>query len=169
MEHVSFWLILSVIVVFDVKENRIPNKWVVVLLGCSFLLLTIKYGGVTSIKLDHVYGGLVAFFGGLIFYILRAMAAGDVKLLGVVGFTIGLHELGDYSLLLILSGGFIGVYYLLDNISRSGVTLIENFKQYAVLNIAQRKNMASSVDAKLAIPFAPAIMLALLLLSSTTI
>ncbi len=76
------WSILFVIGVYDAREYRIPNYMVVILLVVSLLasLMTAQIVNDNSRLLNQTLGFIVTFFIGLLLYILKVMAAGDVKL-----------------------------------------------------------------------------------------
>ncbi len=92
MSYLDIYLfgVLFVLAVYDAREHRIPNIWLLCLLlvalGEKFILST-SYDYVVAIK-DIGAGGLL-FLSGLLLYLARAMAPGDVKLLGVYGFVVG--------------------------------------------------------------------------------
>ncbi len=68
--------------VIDLTSYRIPN----VIVGALLLVFTITalFGGAEIDWSNHLVGGLVLFAGGIVFYSLGQMGAGDVKLLGAI-------------------------------------------------------------------------------------
>jgi len=98
-------------VIYDLISRRIPNLYL-----AMGLILALILNGLTSgwLGLMSLGGG---FFVGLAmllpFYVMGGMAAGDVKLMAVVGGFVGLSDVllaGAYSL---IAGGFLGVLYLI--------------------------------------------------------
>jgi prepilin peptidase CpaA len=73
--------------VVDVKERRIPN-WLTYSAMIAGIVLQGVFHGLIGI-LNSVEGGLL--FGGIfmLFYVVRAMGAGDVKLAAALGFLVG--------------------------------------------------------------------------------
>jgi len=106
------WGILLVIAISDLKDNKIPNKLVV------FLFFSLFFNRLI-IGIDDWYsaffGGLVVFFSGLVFYLLKAMAAGDVKLLAVIGFWVGWGNLLETSYYILLAAAVVGCLYFIHN------------------------------------------------------
>ncbi|MCE0494312.1 A24 family peptidase [Vibrio salinus] len=103
---------LLLIGVFDLREHRIPNL-------CVFILLVLA----VSLKLDGMYrdnsvslwwdffSGCLFFAFGLVLFLMGAMAPGDVKLLGVVGFFLGWNEALNGAFYLSVAMLIIGVFY----------------------------------------------------------
>ena len=76
---------------FDIASYRIPNAVVVALL---VLFAIVSLFGSTEVNwLDHLLAGGVCLIGGIIFYGLGQMGAGDVKLLGTVALWGGIGAL----------------------------------------------------------------------------
>ncbi len=78
-----FVIALLVAAGFDIASYRIPNVIVIlVLLGFAIVSLA----GLAEVDwLDHILAGVIFFVGGVVFYALGQMGAGDVKLLGAIG------------------------------------------------------------------------------------
>jgi prepilin peptidase CpaA len=71
----------------DIRSRRIPN-WLTFSGVCAGLALHAATGGLAGLKLS--VGGMVLGFGAyLALYCLRAMGAGDVKLMAAVGAIVG--------------------------------------------------------------------------------
>lgn len=67
---------------FDIASYRIPNVIVIiVLLGFAIVSLA---GAADVDWFDHILAGVIFFVGGIVFYALGQMGAGDVKLLGAI-------------------------------------------------------------------------------------
>ena len=115
------WFILLVIGVFDAREYRIPNSLVLFLIGLSFVANFIAPSENQQGWLWQIAGFTFAFLIGLFFYVLKIMAAGDVKLLGVVGLMLGLNQLPLFAQYMAVSCVFIGgMYWLLNRLQMSG-------------------------------------------------
>ena len=86
----------------DTATRRIPNTLVL-------------WGSLTAIGLSlsphgiglgsSLAGGLVGFLGFLVFYLLRAVGAGDVKLAAATGLFVGHPDMWWVNLLVLLAGG----------------------------------------------------------------
>lgn len=79
-------ILVTVAAGFDLKSRRIPN-WLVLVGLVASLILQITFSSFNSFHSfkDWVYGLLVGFGLFLPLYMLRAMGAGDVKLMAMVG------------------------------------------------------------------------------------
>ncbi|WP_136483407.1 A24 family peptidase [Vibrio sp. H11] len=108
------WSLLIVIGVSDAKEHRIPNSLVVTLL-LIILLETFIFqfnDNWTAVFLDSLFGFLMCFGIGVLIYVSRVMAAGDVKLLAAIGLSVGMGSLAEYAQFVILSCILVGFMYL---------------------------------------------------------
>ena len=76
---------------FDIARYRISNV-IVVLLLLGFAIVAFV-GSAEVDWLDHFLAGAIFFVGGIIFYALGQMGAGDVKLLGAIALWGGLGVL----------------------------------------------------------------------------
>ena len=114
------WLLVAVLL--DVRERRIPN-WLVaggMLCGLAVQALAPRGDGLFasaawgSIGLAQSLLGLGAGLALFMpFYLLRAMGAGDVKLLAMVGVWLGPKLLLGATLLTLLAGGVLAVVLML--------------------------------------------------------
>ena len=114
MDRESFLLLIALVLaviaaVVDVQQHRIPN-WLTypgIVLGLSLRGFLLGWKGLAS----AVEGCLVA--GGimLIFYIVRAMGAGDVKLMGALGALIGPHHAVVVLVATGIFGGLLGICF----------------------------------------------------------
>lgn len=106
--------------VIDVREHRIPN-WLTypgiamgILLRWSFL----GWRGLGSALAGCVLAGGVVF----LFYLVRAMGAGDVKLLAAIGSLVGPYDAGVVLAATAISGGVLALIYMFGR-RRFGTTL----------------------------------------------
>ncbi|NAW59250.1 MULTISPECIES: A24 family peptidase [unclassified Vibrio] len=152
-----FWSVLLVIGVSDAQKHRIPNKLVLTLLLVVIVSIAADPAGPL---LDHLSGFFIAFTVCLLLYITRVMAAGDVKLLAVVGLWVGVSQLADTAIWIVLAGGMVGVFYLALFLAESRGTLYQN-----VVGYVYQKATPGSQKTRLVIPFAPVIVIGLALQS----
>jgi prepilin peptidase CpaA len=114
--------ILAVAVYSDLRRHRIPNA----LTGL---------GVIAGLGLQSVGGGLHGLTSGLLgvgvglacfapFYVLRAMGAGDVKLLAVVGGFLGPQGCFYAALASLLAGGLGAISYVLWRGVRAFITFV---------------------------------------------
>jgi prepilin peptidase CpaA len=99
---VTLTVIVSAAAWYDVTTHRIPN-WLTVS-GLVLALLLRFLGGSLGLGLQ---GSAVAFGISLVLYLLRAVGAGDVKLLAAVGAFFGSSEVaGALAVIAIAGAGF---------------------------------------------------------------
>jgi prepilin peptidase CpaA len=95
----------------DLAMRKIPN--VLILSGLLLALILHLLGGPPWAPLSHWLAGAVAgFFLFLPLYLLRAMAAGDVKLMAMVGGFVGPWQALQIATLSYLIGGVMAVLML---------------------------------------------------------
>jgi len=98
--------------VTDLALRKIPN--VLVLSGLLLALLLHLLGGLHWAPLTHwMAGALAGFFLFLPLYLLRGMAAGDVKLMAMVGAFVGPLMALKVAMLATLIGGLMGLLMLM--------------------------------------------------------
>jgi prepilin peptidase CpaA len=105
--------LLVIAAVSDLKTRRIPNLLVLCGTGVAFLLNTLHTGASTVGFIGTVQGFAVGLGLMLPFYLLRAMGAGDVKLMAMVGAFLGLPQTIFAVLATVLAGGLLAIGYLL--------------------------------------------------------
>ena len=117
-------LMLGAAVVFDVRAHRIPNKLVLAGIAVGVALhVTLPAGGglldASSAGAPGFYKAMLGLASGfavfLPLYLLRAMGAGDVKLMAVVGLYLGPASVLDAALLTLVCGGVMAVIVALWN------------------------------------------------------
>ncbi|MCA0934768.1 A24 family peptidase [Vibrio alginolyticus] len=148
------WALLIAIGVSDVQRHRIPNQAVGVLL---LAVLLDAYLRTDIVWWVHLKGFLVTFFVCFGFYITRVMAAGDVKLLAVIGLWLGATDMLQVVPFIIVAGGVIAFFYLAHYMAYTTEPLVKQVKTYAV----QRATPGWKAQQPLVIPFAPAIVVGL--------
>ncbi len=152
---------MCLIALSDLAENRIPNKILLVWLVLHSLHLHIADGSFIS----AVGGGALLFSLGMVLYVMKAMSAGDVKLLGVVGFVVGFSHAPMALLYIVLAAGLVASYYLLYNLSFLGVSnpfvVLSEPKLLLGSNYQGGNNNLSRYKNRLTMPFAPAVAIGL--------
>jgi prepilin peptidase CpaA len=114
MRHIADLTLLSALVsaaaVTDLRRRRIPNRLVVVGLVFAVVLQLSVYGprGLS----EGILGALLGLVCLLPFYALRAMGAGDVKLMSVIGIVMGPRGLLYAVALSLIAGGLFAMAYL---------------------------------------------------------
>jgi prepilin peptidase CpaA len=116
MDRLTFFLVLALMLavtaaVWDVRQHRIPN-WLTlpgIVAGMVLRSALLGWKGLGS----AVAGCLLA--GGvlLLFYMIRAMGAGDVKLMAAIGSLVGPSQAITIVLATAICGGAIGIAYAL--------------------------------------------------------
>lgn len=149
---VLIWLLLFIIGVFDAREQRIPNIWVLMLLGVAIVT---SLGSPVDIS-ERLYGFSILFVLMLILYLVGGVAAGDVKLAAVIGYILGWDELASYSWAFAFSCVFIGIMYQLLKRLTAGVLGYQ-----AVLVSASFRNMTPMKVNATYMPLAPVMIVAL--------
>jgi prepilin peptidase CpaA len=95
--------------VVDVRERRIPN-WLTysgILLAVALRFLYFRWNGLASaIAGTIVAGGIM-----LVFYVVRAMGAGDVKLMAAIGSLVGPSQAITVLLATAIFGGVLAFAY----------------------------------------------------------
>lgn len=158
--YLIIWSLLVTIAVSDARIYRIRNSHLILLFICIFTEKVTSLGFSIQILLD-LAGGLVFFFGSLGLFALRAMAPGDVKLLGVVGFWLGWGNLWDATMWLSISTVVIGLFYSLERAASRG----DSWNTFWLRFVPQRfeENAESAKSQLIVMPFAPVIVIGLAL------
>jgi prepilin peptidase CpaA len=119
----SLATVLGVAVFGDLRTRRIPNALVATGIALGFLFQTLAPSGDGLFArwwgaigpLHGLYGLLAGLALFLPFYLLRALGAGDVKLLGMVGVWFGPRPMIGVFLLTLLAGGVLALTVALCN------------------------------------------------------
>lgn len=156
--YISVWVILLLISFYDLSENRIPNKLLILLLIFGFF-----YGFQEVGLKEQALGLLLYFSSGLILYFIKVMSAGDVKLLGVIGMIFGASSIVDVGYYILMASGLIGTMYLflfkVNTLEFQGCSLSVN-----PLN----KQIHARYKEKITMPFAPSVVIGLAMYSYFT-
>jgi len=110
--QVALLLLVSVAAVNDIATRRIPNRLLLAGLGCALLLhlLSAHPGDALIASFQGMATGLAIF---LPFYLLHGMAAGDVKMMAVVGAFTGPATAFEIAVLTWCAGGVMAVLTIL--------------------------------------------------------
>ncbi len=109
--QIMLLLLVSVAAVFDVRSRRIPN-WLVLtglVLGVALNTILSGWSGTKS----SLGGAGLAFLIYFPLYLLRAMGAGDVKLMTAIGSMVGAANWFGIFIITLLLGGAMAVVLLL--------------------------------------------------------
>ncbi|MDN2667560.1 prepilin peptidase [Vibrio splendidus] len=173
-ETLPFWGLVFLIAVYDVEKHRIPNK-ILILFLFLYLLSMLNDNFTLSALVSSLTGSAVFFSAGLFLYFLRAMSAGDVKLLGVIGLYIGWGSLLDVSYYILVASGMIGSLYLLYNrVNNSEMTVRRYYEEKLMLvngispDIKGKPVVHSRYSNKVTMPFAPSVVIGLAMYSYFT-
>lgn len=159
--------------VFDAREHRIPNLLVLSLLLLMVCELAVNYPLLTFLDLlkNSSVNFIICFSVSLVIYLCGGMAAGDVKLISVIGFIIGQGSLIDYLQYTSWACVLIGsMYWMLNNLISSDSSESE-LKRPSSLNYLAPKVVLDhhsprtinlySVISKTHMPFAPILVIGL--------
>src|SRR5919202_445517 len=101
----------AIITYYDVRYRRIPNAFVLATLASGLIVNTI-FGGWRGTLLS-LGGCAFAFILMFILHVFGAMGAGDVKLFAAIGSIAGAQSVLPTFLVVVLTGGLLGVYSML--------------------------------------------------------
>ena len=95
----------------DVKAFRIPNMLIIAGYIAGVIMLVIRGFSGEHIG-NYITGTLVGLSEMLIFYIIKAVGAGDVKLFAVLGLLLGKTLITQLLIVSLVTGGITGVVEL---------------------------------------------------------
>lgn len=114
-------LLVFAALVFDIKQRRIPNTLVLLALGTGLLInligpqavhrsagLFTSYPGALGVK-GALLGALTGLAVFLPLYLVRAMGAGDVKLMAGIGSFVGSAAAVNLALFIVVTGGVLAL------------------------------------------------------------
>ncbi|WP_430229522.1 A24 family peptidase [Nitrosomonas communis] len=140
-------IILSILLLIaachDIRQYRIPNALILlgVILGLLLNILVPQYmGGLGfSMSLAGLGVGLVILFP---LYLLRAMGAGDIKLMAMIGAFVGPTSMLPITLYILLAGGILALSVVL--LRGKLFRLLENLKIMLLMHFAGSSNTSFS-------------------------
>jgi len=130
----------------DIRSYRIPNLLVLLGAGGGVLLNTLlpyDAGGLGF--LSSVLGLCIGLISLLPLYLLRAMGAGDVKLMAMVGAFVGPAAMLSVTLYVLLAGGVLAIGLLL--LRGRFVQVMDNLRLMLLLKMAKSPDWRLPVDA----------------------
>ena len=158
------WIVLVAVAVSDAKEHRIPNVGLLSILCLSFINKAFIIQDF-SLVLWSLVAGVTCFICALALYFIKVMAAGDVKLLGVVGFWLGSDHIYSAVFWVAVASVVVGLLYALLRLAQvpdSGRAALNKYSLLAFYGVSDTKFSQQSghnqVD-KLRMPFAPVVVL----------
>jgi prepilin peptidase CpaA len=105
-------LLVSIAAVNDLATRRIPNRLLLAGLGCALGLRLLSADPVSALL--AAFGGMAAGLAMFLpFYLMRGMAAGDVKMIAVVGAFTGPGEVFQIAVLSWCAGGVMALLLVL--------------------------------------------------------
>ncbi|EKO3990314.1 prepilin peptidase [Vibrio fluvialis] len=154
------WVILVLIGVSDAKEYRIPNSWLLILLLIS--IVSVPFGETQGIWLDKALGFAIMFVSGLVCYApFKFIAAGDVKLLAVLGFIVGASHIPGYVVDVVFTIIFVGALYWLLNRQSDLTQSVLNPERKGIVCTISQSGVVSVNSRTTPMPFAPVLIIAL--------
>jgi len=154
------WIVLFAIAVSDAKEHRIPNSFLLVLLISSFINKAFVIQDYNFLIWSFV-SGISCFFVALLFYFLKVMAPGDVKLLGVVGFWLGTEHIIGAVYWIAIASVIVGLFYAFLRFAESPnqlKALLSKYSIYAMYGASGTKALVNP-KGRYQMPFAPVVVI----------
>lgn len=158
--NLVIWSLLLIIGVFDSRECKIPNSSILVLLIISVFASTTYVGG-DGLLLSRFSAFAVMFLATLILYVLKGIAAGDVKLAAVIGYILGWNSLDEYCWFFAFCCLFVGVMFRqLKNINNVDYIYVELCSTEGIKQSDSHKNVMDRKNTT-HMPLAPVMIIAL--------
>lgn len=126
------WIVLFAIAVSDAKEHRIPNVGLLVILTLVFINKAFLLQDFSLLFWSFIVG-LACFICALVLYFLKVMAAGDVKLLGVIGFWLGANHIYQAIFWIAISSVVVGLLYALLRVAEAPGSAKATLSKYSIL------------------------------------
>lgn len=158
------WIVLFTVAVSDAREHRIPNKGLLAILLLSLIDKALLLSNF-SLLFWSVATGLACFICALVLYFLKVMAAGDVKLLGVVGFWLGPAHIYQAVFWIAISSVVVGLFYVLLRVAQAPdntKSMLSKYSLLAMYGASDTKPVGSKEIAqreRYRMPFAPVVVL----------
>lgn len=112
--EVVLLVMVCISAVNDLATRRIPNRLLLIALGCAVILDA--WSPDPAHELLQASIGMILGFGIFLpFYLVRGMAAGDVKMMAVVGAFTGPADAFHIAVLAFCTGGLMALLLLLKN------------------------------------------------------
>ncbi|MGF1719974.1 prepilin peptidase [Vibrio kyushuensis] len=165
MEYL-IWAGLLFVGTTDARENRIPNLGLLYLLTITLISLSFSVDPLITIG-SSLLAGVVMFLGSLFMYMVRAMAPGDVKLLGVVGVIVGWGQLMNATFWIAISSVMIGGLYGAIRMAEDPASFQQLLQKYTMIFAYGKSAKASAIVISkdnaqmLRMPFAPVVVIGL--------
>jgi prepilin peptidase CpaA len=150
-------VLAGVAAAWDVRQGRIPNRltYGAVLIGLALR----SYLGGWRLMLDGLAAGLLGGGVFLVFFLVRGMGAGDVKLMASVGVWSGLNYLAPVMLCSAIAGGILALGYMIAH--RRGVRTLQNvgslFRYHLAFGLAPHPEINLQNPQAIRMPYALAI------------
>ncbi|MFA0080964.1 prepilin peptidase [Vibrio breoganii] len=164
------WATFFYIALSDLEQHRIPNRALVIVLLMQTASYFIHFDDMSWV-LPSLLSGTLLFFIGLIFFFLKAMSPGDVKLLFVIGYVVGGADILELLFWLSMGGGCVAILFFLDDMSRyrpeqDPLNLIKStFYRIVTRKIYKNEDKKAvghqRYGDKLVMPFAPSLVIGL--------
>lgn len=141
MSNLSIFILIAVLfvaLVTDILHYKIYN-WLIIMGLLAGLLLNLETSGLVGLWLWFKGVG-VAYLAFIPIYLVRGMAAGDVKLMMAVGGLLSFPVLIDALMSTYIAGGVVALAYVVYR--KQGAKLLQNIKQ---LMFGQFVKMSSGV------------------------
>ncbi|WP_425666421.1 A24 family peptidase [Vibrio tubiashii] len=158
---VLVWVVLFAVAVSDAKEHRIPNTFLLTIIAIVFINNAFVVGDF-SLLAWSLFSSITCFICALILYLLKVMAPGDVKLMGVVGFWLGSEHTLNAVFWIAVSSVMIGLLYALQRMAQSPEqtkVLIKKYSIFALYGVSSTKALGEkrSMEEHYRMPFAPVV------------
>lgn len=142
--------------VTDLSVRRIPNAVLLPALMTSLFLNSIA-GGFAGLA-DSIAGLVIGLFMLMPLHVLGRMGAGDIKLMGVVGSTLGAWGAVVAGLATMMAGGILAVLYAIWLFAKPGIVWrLSRLMQPFIGNAATNGDMTWQTVRAAEIPYAVAI------------
>ncbi len=157
------WILFSVLAVSDARENKIPNIILCFLFGFTLLEVLLLSNSPNDLALSFVGAGI--FFGvGILLYCFGCMAAGDAKLLAVVGFIMGWGNLVAITIAISCASVVVGSFYCFQYLAYKPTLLEQTITRYKLVlygGLLSSKPSGGKSEDKIRMPFAPIVVIGL--------